>query len=124
MVRIGNAPYLECSSRGDKRFSAFCAYVLGNSIEAHYQGAKVFPDGKTNLHWRKAKGRKCVNQEEVAALYKELWRFYLDTNPGLYQVLADASGLSDMFGEEGHICQAITLWELRNEWLAKRGMEV
>lgn len=48
MIRVGNAPYLECSSRGDKRFSAFYARIksLGyKSIEELYQAKKVFANG-------------------------------------------------------------------------------
>lgn len=40
MIMHGNSPYLECSSRGDKRFSAFYAVVAINnkrlSIEQFY----------------------------------------------------------------------------------------
>lgn len=117
MVRHGEPPYLECSTRGDKRFSAFGAFLFGKSIEAHFQGAKVFADGSTGLNWREAKGRRPVNDEECRKLYFELWEFYLHSNPHLYPILAEASGLSDMFGEEGHVCQATVLWGLRNRYL-------
>lgn len=120
VVRVGQAPYLECSSRGDSRFSAFNAHVFGKSIESHYQGAKVFADGETGLSWRHAKGRRPINAEEVALLYKELWRHYLSENAHLYDVLAQATGLSDLFGKAGRQCQAMTLWELRNEYLEAR----
>jgi len=115
MVTIGQPPYLECSSAGDRRFSAFYATVCGSSIEELYQAFKVFPDGSTGLHWRQAKGRRAVNQAEAAAFYRELWRAYLALNPHLLLVLLAASGLSDRFGKPGHVCQAVTLWELRNE---------
>ena len=72
MVRAGKYPYLECSTKGDKRFSAFCTFVNGKSIESQYQAAKVFEDGTTGLSWRDAKGRKHVNVEEVETLYKGL----------------------------------------------------
>jgi hypothetical protein len=113
----GVAPYLECSSRGDKRFSAFSARVTrysGRSIEEIYQGKKVFPDGSTNLSWRDAKGRRAVNQEECAAWYAHLWDQYIFENPGLLDVLRAASGLSDVFGQPGHCCQATELWRIRN----------
>lgn len=115
MIRIGEPPYLECSYRGDKRFSAFYAKVNGKSIEDQYQAAKVFEDGSTGLSWKEAKGRKPINHDEVSKLYKDLWRQYLEKNYALLMGLKQASGLSDMFGQEGHNCQAITLWELRNE---------
>ena len=119
MIKIGKPPYLECSSKGDKRFSAFYVKVNGKSIEEQYQSAKIFEDGSTGLTWKEAKGRKPVNSDEVSILYKNLWRQYLDKNPGLVRGLIQASGLSDMFGQEGHNCQAITLWELRSEYVQR-----
>lgn len=116
MIQVGRPPYLECSSRGDTRFSAFHAYVNGKTIEEQYQAAKIFPSGETNLPWQEAKGRQATNHGELATLYKSLWRQYLKERPFLVQVLQAASGLSDMFGQPGHVCQAVTLWELRNEF--------
>jgi hypothetical protein len=122
MIKIGDPPYLECSSKGDSRFSAFYALVNGKPIEVQYQNAKKFykwPTHKakiiTNLDWIEAKGRVPINIPEVQKLYKDLWRQYLNENPGLMDVLKRASGLSDYFGQEGHQCQAITLWELSRE---------
>lgn len=71
MIRVGEAPYLECSSKGDKRFSAFYAWLRcygGKSIEEICQAAKIFEDGSTGLTWKQAKGRKAVNQEECSVL--------------------------------------------------------
>lgn len=119
MFRVGDPPYLECSTRGDTRFSPFFAWVLGDSIENHYQGAKVLRDGSTGHTWREAKNRPAVNHEEVARLYKELWRFYLLENPHLIPVIVNASGLSDMFGSPDGTCQARTLWELRAEYIER-----
>jgi hypothetical protein len=115
MIRVGTAPYLECSSRGDKRFSAFYAVVRGRggrSIESLYQAAKVFEDGSTGLDWRKAKGRRAVNQVEVAQLYTQLWAEWLAENPELKQFLARQTGLQDTFGQPGHVCQATVLYHL------------
>lgn len=116
MIRHGVAPYLECSTRGDRRFSAFCARVErydGRSIESIYQGMKVFEDGSSNLDWRSAKGKTAVNQAECAAWYSHLWDQYIFENPDLLSVLRAASGLSDMFGQHGHCCQATELWRIR-----------
>jgi hypothetical protein len=115
MIQIGNPPYLECSSKGDKRFSAFYAKVRGKSIEHIYQAAKIFSDGSTGLDWKKAKGRVPINIDHITKVYKELWRVYLLDNPSFITILKRASGLSDIFGQRGHNCQAITLWELRKE---------
>ena len=120
MIKHGEAPYLECSSRGDKRFSAFYARLKiydNRSIEEIYQAAKVFEDGSTGLTWRQAKGRKPVNIDEVRRLYSYLWDMYIIENPELLQVLLDASGVSDMFGQKGHQCQATELWRIRQSHL-------
>ncbi len=119
MIKHGVAPFLECSSKGDSRFSAFYAMVNGRSIEAQYQAAKIFYDEetggtKTGLSWRAAKGKKATNQDEAAKLYSQLWDKYIDRHPELLAVLKAASGLSDMFGQPGHCCQATELWRIRN----------
>jgi hypothetical protein len=115
VIRHGVAPFLECSSRGDPRFSAFNARVAlyGDTIEAIYQGKKRFADGSTGLGWREAKGRRAVNQEECAEWYAHLWDYYIFENPKLFDVLRAASGLSDVFGQPGHCCQATELWRIR-----------
>jgi hypothetical protein len=119
LIKHGKAPYLECSSKGDKRFSAFYARVEYNgltlSIEEHYQRAKVFEGGVTGLDWRRAKGRTPINGEFCRKLYSQLWRDYIRLNPHLLEILKEATGLSDVFGQEGHCCQATELWKIRNE---------
>lgn len=117
MIRCGEPPFLECSSRGDKRFSAFYArleHFNYKTIEEIYQASKIFEDGTTGLHWKQAKGRRPVNDHECRVLYSDLWDAYLDENPHLKIVLKAASGLSDMFGQKGHCCQAEELWRIRN----------
>lgn len=117
MVRHGEAPFLECSSKGDKRFSAFYARIrcMGNkTIEEIYQASKIFEDGSTDLSIKQAKGRKAVNAEEVHQIYALLWDVYIQENPDLIEVLRASSGLSDIFGQPGHACQATELWRIRN----------
>lgn len=118
MIRHGTAPFLECSSKGDARLSAFSARLrshAGRSIEEIYQAAKVFEDGSTGLTWRQAKGRRAVNMTEVRELYGRLWDGYIDENPHLLDVIREASGLSDIFGQPGNACQATELWRIRAE---------
>ncbi len=123
MIVIGNPPYLECSTRGDKRFSPFYARpscLAGFSIEDAYHATKVFDDGATGLGWREAKekrrsGHAVVNQGECNELYTQLWDEYMRENPHLLDVIRSASGLSDMFGQPGGPCQALELWRIRNE---------
>jgi|SRR5882762_1459239 len=117
MLKFGVSPFLECSSRGDKRFSAFYAKIRSQgsiSIEDLYQASKVFMDGRTGLSWREAKGRKCINQDEVRILYSKLWDTYIFENPELLDVLKNTNGLSDIFGQQGHACQAEELWRIKN----------
>lgn len=117
MIKVGDPPYLECSSRGDKRFSAFYArpkFLKGRSIEEAYQDMKVFNDGKTNLGWREAKGRRASNQEECERFYRYAWEEYI-IEKDLLHVLKAATGLSDVFGQKNHICQALVLWDIRNK---------
>ena len=115
MIKHGEAPYLECSSRGDVRFSAFFARVDGKTIEDQYQAYKIFQDGSTGLTWREAKGKHPVNMNACRRYYSELWDRYIQENPELLDVLKAATGLSDMFGQEGHVCQATELWRIRNK---------
>lgn len=117
MIRHGEPPYLECCSKGDRRFSAFYARISSRqnrAIEDIYQGSKVFSDGSTGLSWLKAKGREAVNAAECQRLYSQLWDEYIAEHPELLPVLKAATGLSDIFGQEGHCCQATELWRIRN----------
>lgn len=126
MVRIGKFPMLECSSKGDKRFSAFYARIrsLGNrSIEEIYQGSKIFADGSTGLSPREAKGKKAVNMDYCAKIYDKLWVIYLDENPELVKVLKEYKGYSDMFGRPGCQCQAVSIYKYMCENYRKE-MEV
>ena len=116
MIRHGQPPYLECSSKGFKPFSAFYARINrrgGQSIEEIYQAAKIFEDGSTGLSIKEAKGKRAINMEEVQQLYSVLWAEYLEENPSYAEVLYNATGLSDMFGQPGHQCQATELWKLK-----------
>lgn len=118
MIRHGEAPYLECSSRGDRRFSAFYAKLNNKTIEELYQAFKIFENDVTSLSIKKAKGRKAVNQVEAADYYSNLWDHYIYVkNPELKEVLKQATGLSDIFGQKVHVCQATELWRIRGELL-------
>lgn len=134
MLTRGVAPFLECSTKGDKRFSPFYATVKGVSIETAYHARKILrpktpvlfgPDKHTNLSWQRAKelqksGWILTNPKRCATLYAEMWDAYMKENRELLDVLAKASGLSDMFGQEsGNVCQVIELWRIRAAY--KRG---
>lgn len=115
MISHGQPPFLECSSKGDKRFSAFYAKVDGLSIEESYQRFKILEDGTTGNAWQYSKGKKAVNQLECNKYYSALWDKYIQENPELLEVLKKSTGLQDTFGQEGHCCQATELWRIRNE---------
>lgn len=123
MISHGIAPFLECSSKGDIRFSAFHARLRSfhnYSIEEIYQGAKIFVDGTTGLSWKLAKGRAPVNAPLVQKLYSLLWNQYIIENPKYMDDLIAATGLSDIFGQVNHCCQATELWRLRLETIRMR----
>lgn len=113
---------LECSSKGDSRFSAFYARVtmwgVDASIEEHYQLCKRFetPYGViAPQSLRDAKGRKpChieLNKKQypvemLTPYYKMLWLRYLDTHPELVTYASQFDGFSDMFKGKALNCQA------------------
>lgn len=93
----------ECSSAGDRRFSALYARLRdGRTIEEAYQldlkGYRAY-----GSDWRLGKGRPAINgltQEELWAEYVALWDRYLSENPGLLEDLRTKSAglvLTDRF---------------------------
>ncbi len=114
-----NNKVLECSTKGDKRFSAFCAKVkiFGkiDTIENHYQLAKRFGDIKPET-WKDAKGKKPTkvningkgfSLEYLSAWYKLLWVKYFDQNPELVEYAKRFTDFSDAFkGKNTVNCQA------------------
>lgn len=115
MLRIGKAPFLECSSKGDRRFSALFARLrsYGNeTIENIYQREKIFSDGRTNLTFKEAKGQVAVNQEYLEIFYFNLWEIYFHENPELIDYLLQYEGFSDIFGQPGRNCQAVVIFNI------------
>ncbi len=113
---------LECSSRGDKRFSAFYARVsmwnIESSIEEHYQLCKRFrtPYGIVAPRTiKEAKGREPDHIELngriyhisfLSLYYKLLWLRYLDLHPELVQHASQFDDFNDMFRGKSINCQA------------------
>jgi len=115
MLKFGTEPFLECSSKGDRRFSAFYARLKeynNRSIEEIYQAAKILRDGRTGLSWQEAKDRECANAVDVIQLYSKLWDIYFQENPHLLKVIKAYSGFSDMFGQTNHCCQAEEIYRI------------
>ena len=111
----------ECSSRGDKRFSALFARLPdGRTIEMHYQcDVKGYQPGGTN--WRLGKGKPPLNPSvDLYAAYKALWLQWAEAHkPEMRElfVAARARGgvISDMFAS-GPISQACALADILNDW--------
>lgn len=111
---------LECSSRGDKRFSTFYANVESGgvkaSIETHYQNCKKFSRPVSN-----PKGKRpdyllingCVfDLTYLTAYYKLLWIKYLNEHPELVEYAKQFDTFTDMFRGRNTInCQADVICE-------------
>lgn len=110
---------LECSSKGDTRYSAFYARVtifgIEDSIENHYQLSKRFGDEDAPLNWRQAKGKHATHMhlngddyavEHLTAFYKLLWCRYLDNNPELVTYAQQFDKFTDRFKGNSINCQA------------------
>ena len=93
----------ECSSKGDKRFSAFYAKLKdGRSIEEHYQcDIKGYDIGGRN--WRLGKGKPPLDtSKNLFAAYVKLWQEYFDLHPELFKEIAELAKannyqLNDLF---------------------------
>lgn len=101
---------LECSSKGDKRFSAFYAMINGRSIENIYQSVK-----RNKLGNKVYKGQyvdHCIiNGKKYPAsiltpYYRYLWYIYLKNNPELVKYASQFNSFSDMFRGKSINCQA------------------
>lgn len=145
---------LECSSKGDKRFSALFAKVLVNgkldTIENHYQTAKVFLDENNKLYgvsnWREIKGNDLYKIRKPVAVkinncylpvrflsqfFDLLWYKYLKTNDLLENVLERYDDYNDIFkGNNSVNCQADVIRRFMQDNngkkypKAKRGIEL
>lgn len=111
--------FLECSSQGDRRFSALNARLKdGRSIEEAYQldvkGYRV-----QGNDWRLGKGKPPLAPVDLWGAYKALWTTWVDENPAVFADLARLaknSVLTDRFASSP-ISQARALAELLSERL-------
>lgn len=109
---------LECSSAGDKRFSAFYAninfYGKSDSIENHYQSVKrnkfgqrvkkgervdhiVIFNGSLHIH---------LQPSYLTPLYRLMWCCYLDKHPELVEYAKQFDDFNDKFRGKAINCQA------------------
>jgi|ETNmetMinimDraft_35_1059890.scaffolds.fasta_scaffold81225_2 hypothetical protein len=77
----------DCSTRGDKRFSAFYAKLPdGRNIEEHYQcDIKGYDVGGRN--WRLGKGKPPKMLRDTWLEYLNLWKQWAKLNPELIDEL-------------------------------------
>lgn len=126
-ARVGG---YECSSKGDKRFSAFNARIRAfdnQPIEVLYQCTNEYGKGcdPEGFDYRRGKGRPSCNGKDRNELYqgfKELWSFWMAENIDLVFELYDLASnhdytLSDCFAHT-EINQARALSELINEFFS------
>lgn len=110
----------ECSTRGDRRFSAFCAQLAdGRTIEEHYQcDIKGYQPGGTD--WRLGKGKPPLDSgKNLWGEYLALWQAWARAHPALMQELSWLVAehnylLSDRFAASS-INQARALAEILNQ---------
>lgn len=110
----------ECSTAGDKRYSALYATLEdGRTIECHYQcDVKGYEPGGTN--WRLGKGKPALDStKDLWAEYLSLWVRWSKLNPAKLEnlrIVSAARGylLSDTFAAT-EISQARALAYILNE---------
>lgn len=118
MERLNIPKVLECSSEGDKRYSALFAKVSvfdkEDTIENHYQMCKRFSN-YVPKNWYDAKGRKpthivingiSLDARFLTPFYKLLWVKYLDANPDLVEHAKTFDFFHDKFKGQSINCQA------------------
>lgn len=115
---VGSKHYkiLECSTKGDKRFSAFCAYITINgktdSIEHFYQNAKRVNSGEVAGKGKPFDYFICpfcgvkFTPEEASNLYKGLWIVYYNKHPELIRYARQFDIFNDMLKGKSTNCQA------------------
>lgn len=76
----------EVSTKGDSRFSAFCAYLQNDlTIEQAYQ-CRIKGYDPTGKNWRLGKGKPSLrhtNRQDLYNDYKSLWQEYFWFHPEL-----------------------------------------
>lgn len=107
---------LECSSRGDRRFSAFGARITINGhtdcIENFYQTAKRTESGEPVGKGKPFHHFVCpfcgigFLPEDISDFYRGLWITYFKQNPELLTYAATFDEFHDMFKGKAVNCQA------------------
>lgn len=116
VTQIREKQVLECSTRGDRRFSAFGARITikgkTDCIENFYQNAKRTESGEVAGKGKPFHHFICpfcgleFPGEEVSDLYKGLWIIYFNKHPELLEYAAKFDGFNDIFRGKSINCQA------------------
>lgn len=127
---------LECSSKGDKRFSALYAKIDNISIENRYQLSKRFVYNKEIVHpknFKEAKHWQYKNEyilidfkvndyifslEYLSMYYKFLWYQYLLEHKELIEYIQKFDTFTDCFKKENTLNSQCDIIEL----VAKKGL--
>lgn len=142
---------LECSSVGDKRFSAFYADIqiggINDCIEVFYQlskrvpGVEAIPLDATyeqkKLYMKSVKGRRDISHIEVygekldkqllTSWYNYLWYLYFAHNPDLLYYVNLFQFFTDKFGGKSINSQSTVMSECRThglEYIRQKGLDV
>ena len=112
---------LECSSKGDKRFSAFYANVtikgVTAPIELWYQQAKrdeagnIPGKGKRVAYMINPFSNNRLPASCLSDFYKTLWLRYFKQNPALLEYAKQFDTFTDMFKGKAINCQADVIAE-------------
>lgn len=123
---------LECSSKGDRRFSALYARVklfnVVDSIENFYQQSKRDVNGNIAGKGKKAEYlqiRKIRLPIKYATLwYKYLWYLYFVENPMLIHEIKKYDTFTDMFKGKSINCQADVIAQIKEKGLLNLRLEL
>lgn len=121
---------LECSSKGDTRFSALYAKVeymgVFDTIESIYQNSKRFLNPQQEyVKYDKPKGKKpdgvevfdtLYDADMLTPFYKWLWVQYFRANPNLLEHAKSFDDFHDTFKGKSINCQADVVRELVNDY--------
>lgn len=114
----------ECSSAGDRRFSALYALMPdGRTLEMHYQcDVKGYCPGGRN--WRMGKGKPSLRKCDLHVEYTELWRQWACENEQafmeLVEIVRQGHTLTDRFARRGGVSQATSLQQLCEELISQK----
>jgi len=82
-------------------------------LKKYIKPKKIVLSENVITYWKDKKGHPVINPFQCANLYDKLWVEYFYENPHLIDVINQYNGFSDIFGQEGHNCQAFTIWRIR-----------